>query len=83
MNSVCRSFVLDTCGEVTTALKRAFMLQPVVEGRSVQVVLGGDSNGRTTRLLEAYFRLVNRVLSVIREFGGAGTDFVPGQGTLA
>ena len=53
VNSVGRSFVLHTCGEVTAALKRAFTLQPSVEDRSVQVVIDGDSNWRATRLLEA------------------------------
>ena len=55
VNSVCRSFVLDTYGEVTAALKRAFTLQPAVENRSVQVVIDGDSNWRATHLLEADF----------------------------
>ena len=53
MNSVCRSFVLDTYDGVTAALKRAFTLQPAVEDRSVQVAIDGDSNGPATRLLEA------------------------------
>ena len=53
MNSVCRSFVLDTYDGVTAALNRAFTLQPAVEDRSVQVAIDGDSNGLATRLLEA------------------------------
>ena len=46
MNSVCRSFVLDTYGGVTAPLKRAFALQPAVEDRSVQVVIEITTLGR-------------------------------------
>ena len=55
MNSVCRSFVLDTYGGVTAALKRPFMLQPAVEDRSVQVVIDGERTGQSQRLMEADF----------------------------
>ena len=40
---------------VTAPLKRPFMLQPVVEDRSVQVVIDGERTGQSQRLLEADF----------------------------
>ena len=57
VNSVCRSFVLDTYGGVTAALKRAFALQPAVEDRSVQVVIEVTKLGRRT----GFWRLVSGV----------------------
>ena len=57
MNSVCRSFVLDTYGGVTAALKRAFALQPAVEDRSVQVVIEITPLGRRA----GFWRLVSGV----------------------
>ena len=36
-------------------LKRPFMLQPVVEDRSVQVVIGGERTWQSQRLMEADF----------------------------
>ena len=36
-------------------LKRPFMVQPVVEDRSVQVVIGGEHAGQSQRLMEADF----------------------------
>ena len=40
---------------VTAPLKRPFMVQPAVEDRSVQVVIGGERTGRSQRLMEADF----------------------------
>ena len=40
---------------VTAPLKRPFMLPPVVEYRSVQVVVGGERAGQSQRLMEADF----------------------------
>ena len=57
MNSICRSFVLDTCGSVTAALKRTFALQPAVEDRSVQVVIEITIRGRRA----GFWRLVSGV----------------------
>ena len=57
VNSVWRSFVLDTYGGVATALKRAFALQPAVEARSVQVVIEITTLGRR----KGFWRLVSGV----------------------
>ena len=46
VNSVCRSFVLDTYGGVTTALKRVFALQLAVEDLFIQVVIEITALGR-------------------------------------
>ena len=40
---------------VTAPLKRPFMLQPVVEGRSFQVVIDRERAGQSQRLMEADF----------------------------
>ena len=40
---------------VTALLKRPFMLQPVAEGRSFQVVIDGERAGQSQRLMEADF----------------------------
>ena len=40
---------------VTAPLKRPFMVQPAVEGRSGQVVIDGDRAGQLQRLMEAEF----------------------------
>ncbi len=47
----------DRCAfhAATAPLKRPFMLQPVVEDRSVQVVIGGERAGQSQRLMEADF----------------------------
>ena len=47
----------DRCAfhAVLAPLKRPFMVQPVVEVRSVQVVIGGERAGQTQRLMEADF----------------------------
>ena len=40
---------------VLAPLKRPFMVQPEVEVRSVQVVIGGEHAGQSQRLMEADF----------------------------
>ena len=40
---------------VTAPLKPPFMVQPVVEDRSFQVVIGGERAGQPQRLMEADF----------------------------
>ena len=40
---------------VTAPLKRPFMLQPVVEDCSVQVVIEGERTGQSQRLMETDF----------------------------
>ena len=47
--------VLNSYGGVTAALKRAVELQPAAEGRSFQVVIGGERTGQSQRLMEADF----------------------------
>ncbi len=47
----------DRCAfhAVSAPLKRPFMVQPVVEDRSDQVVIGGERAGQSQRLTEADF----------------------------
>ena len=47
----------DRCAfhAVLAPLKRSFMVQPVVEDRSVQVVIGGECTWQSQRLMEADF----------------------------
>lgn len=47
-----RSFAFHA---VTDLLKWPFMRQPVVEDRSVQVVIGGERTGQSQRLMETDF----------------------------
>ena len=42
---------------VPAPLKRPFLWQPVVEDRSVQVVIGGEGAGQPQRLMEVDFSL--------------------------
>ena len=61
-----RSFVFHA---VTTPLKRPFMLQPVVEDRSVQVVIDGEHTGQSQRLMEPRFGSASR-----RSRGRSGSE---------
>ena len=47
----------DRCAfhAVSAPLKRPFMVQSVVEDRSVKVVIGGEHAGQSQRLMEAGF----------------------------
>ena len=47
--------LLDAYGGVTAARKRAVERQPAAEGRSFQVVTGGERTGHSQRLREARF----------------------------
>lgn len=46
---------LDSYGGITATLKRAIVLPPCAENRSVGVVIGGRSTWRATRWLEGDF----------------------------
>ena len=67
VNSVDRSFVLDTNGGVTTALKQAFALQPAVEHRSVQVVIEITTLDRRKVIRDSFRVCVKGVSCPIRE----------------